>query len=371
MNKKIIISILAVVFTFSIVGLASAVILEELQAQFNDLLVKYNLLLTQVGQSVTTTGYCLFSDLKLGMTSAEVTALQQGLKQNPVVYPEGLVTGYFGPLTKAAVIRFQNNFATEILSPWGLTKGTGFVGSTTRTKLNAMYCTPRITPSQCTDGSSCGWCGDQCEKVTSGVSCPDVMPPTGVSCVCENNTCTIPSTTTTTTSPIPTTTTTRPTTLPPCQWCGMACMRVESWMACMQILPPQGYSCCEVNGQCTGVIGICKPSIPTPTTTTTIPPTTTTTTVPIARYTCNPSTWQCVLTYGGGQYDSLSLCQAICQPPTTTTTIPPTYPCAWCGSACVRLAPGMYCPQITPPIGYSCCEVNGQCTAVRSFICLP
>ncbi len=69
----------------------------------------------------------------------EIKLLQTWLAKDPFVYPEGLVTGYFGPLTKAAVIRFQERFPEEVLSPWGLTQGTGFVGPTTRTKLNELY----------------------------------------------------------------------------------------------------------------------------------------------------------------------------------------------------------------------------------------
>jgi peptidoglycan hydrolase-like protein with peptidoglycan-binding domain len=79
------------------------------------------------------------SSLYLGTKNDEVRCLQEFLKgQGPEIYPEGLVTGYFGPLTRAAVIRFQERYADEILAPWGLTEGTGFVGSTTRAKLNAL-----------------------------------------------------------------------------------------------------------------------------------------------------------------------------------------------------------------------------------------
>ncbi|HDQ88660.1 MAG TPA: peptidoglycan-binding protein, partial [candidate division WWE3 bacterium] len=149
MNKKIIASVLAVAFAFSMVGSASAVTVEELQALYNDLLAKYELLLAQVGQPTTTTGLCLSSDLKFGMTSAEVKVLQQGLNQDPATQvavsgagSPGYETSYFGALTKAAVIKFQDKYASEVLASWGLTKGTGYVGSTTRAKFNALYCTP-------------------------------------------------------------------------------------------------------------------------------------------------------------------------------------------------------------------------------------
>lgn len=44
----------------------------------------------------------------------------------------GEETNYFGPLTYAALIKFQETYKEEILRPWGLTRGTGFFGITTR-----------------------------------------------------------------------------------------------------------------------------------------------------------------------------------------------------------------------------------------------
>ena len=45
--------------------------------------------------------------LDLGTSGSDVTELQTYLSRSPAIYPEGLVTGYFGRLTKAAVERFQ------------------------------------------------------------------------------------------------------------------------------------------------------------------------------------------------------------------------------------------------------------------------
>lgn len=68
-----------------------------------------------------------------------VSCLQQALKdQGPSVYPEGLVTGNFLQLTSQAVVRFQEKYAAEILLPLGLDRGTGYVGFSTRTKLNSL-----------------------------------------------------------------------------------------------------------------------------------------------------------------------------------------------------------------------------------------
>ena len=53
-------------------------------------------------------------NLHRGSTGDEVRKLQEFLKQFPDIYPEGLVTGYFGPLTEAAVGRFQEKKLVSI-----------------------------------------------------------------------------------------------------------------------------------------------------------------------------------------------------------------------------------------------------------------
>ena len=82
----------------------------------------------------------IVSNLSVGVVNdAEIKCLQEFLKaQGTDIYPEGLVTGYFGSLTKAAVIRFQEKYVSDVLAPWGLTKGTGRVAQTTRNKINEL-----------------------------------------------------------------------------------------------------------------------------------------------------------------------------------------------------------------------------------------
>ena len=117
----------------------------QIQAQIAALTAQLNALIVQGGQP--SGGGVLTKDLKQGMTDPEVSSLQSGLKLDSAVYPEGLVTGYFGSLTKAAVIRFQEKYASEVLAPVGLSAGTGYVGSMTRTKFNALY-GGVVTPGQ-------------------------------------------------------------------------------------------------------------------------------------------------------------------------------------------------------------------------------
>lgn len=67
--------------------------------------------------------------LSLGSSGADVTTLQAYLSSDSTLYPEGLVTGYYGALTQAAVIKFQARY--------GISQ-TGTVGPITRAKLNEL-----------------------------------------------------------------------------------------------------------------------------------------------------------------------------------------------------------------------------------------
>lgn len=49
----------------------------------------------------------LTRQLEFGMSGSDVSSLQTFLAADPTIYPQGLVTGYFGFLTKAAVSNFQ------------------------------------------------------------------------------------------------------------------------------------------------------------------------------------------------------------------------------------------------------------------------
>lgn len=108
----------------------------EIQRKLSELRAKLAVL-----QGVATSIPCkrFERDLFYGMQGPEVRCLQEFLKaQGPEIYPEGLVTGNFLELTKAAVIRFQEKYAAEILASLGFAKGTGFVGPLTRAKINEL-----------------------------------------------------------------------------------------------------------------------------------------------------------------------------------------------------------------------------------------
>jgi hypothetical protein len=78
-------------------------------------------------------------DLQVGMTDPEVKGLQDCLKFEGLFPNLQESTGYFGGLTRKAVVDFQNKYADEILKPLGLTAATGIVGASTRQKLNALF----------------------------------------------------------------------------------------------------------------------------------------------------------------------------------------------------------------------------------------
>jgi len=47
------------------------------------------------------------SHMSVGSTGSDVTQLQQFLATNSQIYPAGIVSGYYGSLTQAAVVQFQ------------------------------------------------------------------------------------------------------------------------------------------------------------------------------------------------------------------------------------------------------------------------
>lgn len=84
-------------------------------------------------------------NLSLGMSSLDVLHLQQILNIDPSTTiaasgpgSPGNETFYFGSLTQAAVMRFQEKYAQNILFPAGLTAPTGYVGVATRSWLIAL-----------------------------------------------------------------------------------------------------------------------------------------------------------------------------------------------------------------------------------------
>ncbi len=84
-----------------------------------------------VGQQIS----AIARTLQFGTTGDDVKLAQTLLAKDPTLYPEGLTTGYFGALTRAAVQRFQEKYG--IATP--ATIGYGWVGPRTKAKLAEIF----------------------------------------------------------------------------------------------------------------------------------------------------------------------------------------------------------------------------------------
>jgi len=82
-----------------------------------------------IGAPVISYAATLYRQLELGMSGSDVTDLQAFLAQDPTIYPQGLVTGYFGSLTAAAVSNFQARNGISVV---------GRVGPITLAAINAQ-----------------------------------------------------------------------------------------------------------------------------------------------------------------------------------------------------------------------------------------
>lgn len=90
-----------------------------------------------IGLGASTAFAAISSPIDFGTTSSQVTELQTYLASNSSIYPEGLITGYFGPLTRAAVQRFQS-MQGIVSSGTAATTGYGRVGPITALRINTL-----------------------------------------------------------------------------------------------------------------------------------------------------------------------------------------------------------------------------------------
>lgn len=83
-------------------------------------------------------------NLSYGLSAEDVRLLQQFLNSHGFLVASqgpgslGSESAFFGQATRNAVIRFQEYYKADILSPFGLNAGTGYVGSGTRNKINDL-----------------------------------------------------------------------------------------------------------------------------------------------------------------------------------------------------------------------------------------
>ncbi|MDD5145708.1 MAG: peptidoglycan-binding domain-containing protein [Candidatus Pacebacteria bacterium] len=180
LTKKIVAIATALTVSVMLVGpsVAQGETAAELQAQINSLLATLQSLqgqLTTLEGGTTTTGGtvtgCTITsftrNLTVGSSGSDVKCLQIILNSDAATKvassgagSPGNETTYFGPLTKAAVIKFQEKYASEILTPLGLTAGTGNVATKTRLKLDTLISSGSVTPPA---GCNCtAWANGAC-----------------------------------------------------------------------------------------------------------------------------------------------------------------------------------------------------------------
>ncbi len=120
----------------------------SLQAQIAALLAQIQVLQAQLGQTQggggTTTQWCHTFNANLGIGSygSEVQALIIALNKSGLV-PSAFDTANsqigYDETVASYVTAFQEKYRSEILTPAGLSAGTGYVGTKTRAKLNSLY----------------------------------------------------------------------------------------------------------------------------------------------------------------------------------------------------------------------------------------
>lgn len=147
--------LVAVVIAASVVPFSvQAQAIAELQAQIQSLLAIINQLQAQLTilQGGATgrvagipAGFVFARDLAQGSSGTDVMYLQMLLNSNAATRvatagpgAPGQETQFYGSLTAAAVRKFQQLHASEVLTPFGLTVGTGYFGQSARTLANSL-----------------------------------------------------------------------------------------------------------------------------------------------------------------------------------------------------------------------------------------
>ena len=145
-KKLFLISAIFVIASIFILGVkvpnVQATTIDELQAQIQALLAQIAQLQQQLAEMQgQEPSWChdFNVNLRIGDAGTEVGQLIKALRLEGFNYSYDDYSAPFDNIVASAVVGFQEKYASEVLAPWNLQHGTGFVGQTTRAKLNNLY----------------------------------------------------------------------------------------------------------------------------------------------------------------------------------------------------------------------------------------
>ena len=155
---------------------SSAQTVADLQAQIQALLAQVQKLQAQLAQMQgIPAAWChtFNTNLRIGDKGDDVNALTSVLVKEGLMSERSSNFSYiFDETTASAITGFQEKYRSEILDPIGLKYGTGYVGTRTRAKLNALYGCGVVAPPPvactmdaklCPDGSYVSRVAPSCE----------------------------------------------------------------------------------------------------------------------------------------------------------------------------------------------------------------
>ncbi|MDO8486260.1 MAG: fibronectin type III domain-containing protein [Candidatus Staskawiczbacteria bacterium] len=155
-HKKIILSIVLFnVFSFLFVPMGPAVNAQTMAstetqiliAQLTKQIAQLQVQMIQLQDQQGTWCHTFNTDLKIGDSRTEISSLALALEKENIYVRQGEnLPDVFDQTIFSKVITFQEKYASEILTPYRLVRGTGYVGNFTRIKLNKIYGCETISP---------------------------------------------------------------------------------------------------------------------------------------------------------------------------------------------------------------------------------
>lgn len=160
--KKALILAIFVTSVFVFAPVAHAVTIEDLQKQIQELVTQITELKSRLAQyeGNIPARICFVRNLRVGDAGTDVLELHQLLEREGFT-TQGTTKNNFTEQSAAAVVGLQEKYMADILKPYGLVRGTGYVGPSTRAFLNKRCGQTRPTPTL--------------DPVISGVDGPTVL----------------------------------------------------------------------------------------------------------------------------------------------------------------------------------------------------